>query len=493
MKIPTYQQQINYQRVFARHIALAEPVKKHEISHADQLAMASNMFVKTGQAYLDFLERKRETEQYNKRDITASSARSEEDEQTRFSSPKRSKLYQFAQTQAFEKSSGNLAEQSSFQSESATDKLDAYFAEQLSSQLSSLENPNENLWVQDYAVLRQEVQHLEQLQGKQQRQDDFMNGCRHFVQTAGLIRTPGALKTYIENNLAAAQKEFVAEGVTEKSWQIQKQNLYQQAVEHNLEAALSTGEIRQAEQVYQHFQEHLPQRTKELWQLKLTAGKAQALAADIAPKLYASCISDDQHILSEKIEQGVQPYCQQAGIDKSCLCLAVKEKIQQELTQHLERESEGYLALLSAATTGGDIRPILVSYSGSAAQIKSLQQLAFSLQNSDKKQTDSETFNRLQYEIYQGCITQQNIDEAFAQGAINASDTLRLKSRCCLAQAGKINPKEKVLFHSVYRLCRQSGLDKQETEEAVYTVFSSSENTQDHLQATQELKKWLAL
>ncbi|MBO7238342.1 MAG: hypothetical protein J6U96_03525, partial [Elusimicrobiaceae bacterium] len=344
--------------------------------------------------------------------------------------------------------------------------------------------------------IRQEMQHMQQAQAAQVEQETFARSAGQFVQTAGLIRSAGALDKYIQANLAAAEQEIGSQKCKSAQWQEQKKQLQDQAVCHNIEAALYASQVQQAADVYTHFEKTLPRELQESLQDKLQTGQAAASAVELAPGLYESCVSEDGEINIGAASAYLHRYCKQYGGDETKLTQAVKIQLALESKHKLQKKSQAYLDLLACAAAPdgpAESRRLLVAWQGTAQQRKQAEKLAYALEQPSEKKTNAAVFNDLQHQLYAGNLTQQQIDKAFNGGGLSAADALRLKSRCCLAHAGQNDIQDKILFDSVYRFCEKSGLDNKSTQEAVYAVFSSGEDAQTHLKAAEELKKWLVL
>ena len=497
MRIPTYRTQIHYQRAYAQEVPLAMPTLQSSMSkdwqNASMIGSAMTNLVQTKEAISAFLDRQSgKRSNPSKPDASEKLKENSQELYSGFSSPRRSQLYQFALQGAWQSTDANETTESTAQQ--ALSNFDNYFLQQIQQADAATlsQNPDHNLWVQDYAVLRQEIQHLQQQQQNQQQQEVFLNGTKQFLSVAGLIRTPKALKQYVQANLQAAEKEFYKEESRAEIWKQQKHQLYEQAVAHNIQLALSCGEIQQAEDIYDFFHSDLSSEQQVTLKEKISAEKTIFQAEELAPNIYEDCVSEEGEINLGKVDQYVQDYCAQKGGDEKCLNAAVFAQLAAQAKNNLQKQAQTYLEVLSTEGDSQKIAKLMASWKGSAEQTKQIEKLAHAI-NTSSSQSEAEIFNELQNGIYSGHIVQQQIEEAFDKGKLSASDTLRLKSRLCLAKAGQSDPQDKVLFRVAHHLCKRAGLNAQETAEAVYAVFSSQEGAEAHLRNIQELKKWFVL
>lgn len=504
MRIPTYQQKNTYQRLHLPTNELAKPILEQDGVQQQQRELLGHLISGIGGKIAGILaqQKKKEPQDTQKKmQETERFSSFENDAATgavslsnAFSSPKRQQLYAFGQQQLAQASLGKNAATQSF-SDSVT-TLDEFFGQQATENQAdfSSQKPDSNLLVQDYSILRQEISHLQQAQQSQEEKEAFARGAGQFIQTAGLIRTPGALEQYIQANLSAAETEYgTLNGTKKENWEGQKKQLYTQAVAHNIEAAVQAGEVEQAAQVYDYFKAHFSDEAQRALQAKLDGAQAVEKAGRLAPLVYQHCVSEQGEIQSQKIAEQVHVFCPGTAEKEKQICQALESSLADEAKRRLQQESKLYLALLNTADNPQESRRLLTSWQGTDKQLRQAEKLALALHQPQKNTTEPAVFNDLQYGIYYGQTDQKKIDEAFDAGELSAADTLRLKSRCCQARTSGGAGKDKVLLRAVYRLCHQAELEPYATEEVVYTVFSAGEDTQTRVQTAQELKKWLML
>ena len=275
MRVPVYQPSVAYRRAYAQNVQLAKPLLaasgKKEFSDLQSAAGVMQgiyelpgFLNRTADAYEESKDRWKDAwgelktrfeegnrsvylEKYPERrrpedgPASADTAAPEAAQGQGFSSPRRGDQLRFAREKAFASGGEN-------EPENPVRRLDEYFARS-----AAQSGGGEGLLAQDYVVLRREVSALQDKRRQNRARENLQQGENTFVQTAALVRTPRALEAYINSNLSAAQDESRAAGLDEKQSRLRRQALRRQAVRHNVEAALQSGETQQAEAVYKHF------------------------------------------------------------------------------------------------------------------------------------------------------------------------------------------------------------------------------------------------
>ncbi len=513
MKIPSYQKQMAYQRGYARDVKIATPMQEAFRSKKwSTLAAIGGVMEGAGRLYKAW-EQKKEEER-RKRQQALEEARKEQERKKGgkqegesaytpttspttvykgFTSPARQALLNFSRTRLFGQAETNGGEEMDLQN--ATAKLDSYFVQQARTQAAGItvKNPDEHLLVQDYAVLRQEVQHIQEQQTAQEQQEQFLQSAGNFIQVAGLIRQPAALQQYIEANLSAAQHEGYPAGQSVQKWQLQKQNLYTSAIRHNIEVALQSGEVEQAQQVYRHFQNSLPAREQELLQARVSARAADVAVGKIWQRAYAQCVSEQREIQTDKLEQWAQQTARETGLAADEIQTSLHARLRQEISVQYQQEAQLCRHLIEAAQQPAQSLWTNGKYYSTAAQFKQSEQFLRAMQQEPFRQSNPAVFNGLYEQISASNSTRDNILKAYEAQNLSATDALRLTEHFCSVQAGKQTAQELLLRGALRQFCQQMQLSPVAAEYAQYVVFSAGYDTQSHIQAAQDLKQLLTL
>lgn len=351
-----------------------------------------------------------------------------------------------------------------------------------------LQEEKEPLWVQDYVILRRELQHLQQQEQQQTDLSTFEQAAQHFVQTAGLVRSTKALEQYVRDNLAAAEQEAVQQGVPSEVWQRQKAQLYAQAVNHNIRAALQAGEIAQAQAVAEHFSAQVPSWQKQDWQAQIKTARAEQILTANWPDWQMNCRDEQgklnkehiQHLLHEKYG-GTQL--------AELLQRSFEQRWQQYQQQCWKKQAQYYAQCLQ-----GEKWPLSDELEGQIYEQKERsRQLLAQCRNGDSTPTNAKVFNTLYEQILAGDIEESELDQAFQTKQLSAPDTLRLKKYFCEGQANSVDTRQKILSSSLARFCHQYDLTEEQMQSAKYWVYAAGTTIKDQLRAAQELKQIFAL
>ena len=509
MKIPTYQKQITYQRAHARPVEMVTPTLASSYGKGWNLVAAIGGAMEgAGRLYKAWEKKKEEERKRQQQAEEAAKKKPNPDsnesaakrisagvlppQYSGFSSPARQNLLNFSRTQAWQDPSVN---EPSSAVQTATERLDDYFVEQARTYAADMrtENPDAHLLTQDYAVLRQEMQHLQKEKQIKTQQNQFLQGAGSFVQTAGLIRQPAALEQYIQANLAAAQTESEQAGYGPSVWKNQKQQLYTAAVQQNIDAALQTGETKQARSVYQHFADKLPAQQKDLLQTKLIAREAEIYADKVWPHAYEMCVSAEREIEKNKLHALAQQMATSQGLNEQALQKTLQMRLREQICQKYEQEAAICRQLLTA---GSEDKPTLWQGSQnhlSASEFAQIHQLWCDMQSAPPAISDPAVFNALYEQSSQAAASRADIMQAYQAEKISAADALRLTEHFCSVQAGHAAGYEPLLARGVAQLCQRMQLTQSETQQAQYSVFSAGCDKQTQLAAAQELKQLLTL
>lgn len=533
MKIPTYQKQVPYRGAYARDVQLATPLKEssgnklwtdldsaggilsglYEAPHAANRLGDSYEIAKDNWAgALDelkarFLIGNRAVYKNKYPDKAPKLSKNPPKKEKRllgvgggFSSPVRAQLLDFARQKAFgqtfQEQAASSAPLSGVSPSGPVERLDEYFG-QTAQQLSAAPDydPQTDLLTQDYAVLRREVQELNNKSGREAAQARFNQGAGSFVQTAALVRSPRALEEYIRANLDAAQDEALQNGMDASVWKGRKETLQAQAVLHNVEAALEAGEAGQAEAVYEHFDKILPEREKELLKSKLLCRKADLESEKLYPRADKECLDENGEINEKKLAAFVRNSSEVKEADaQKELRQALRARLSAGRRRELGREGQTYERLLSAGAAGAeDASALMGAYCRTEKDFERNAQVLRALQAGPQKISVHGVFNRLHENVALGRAERTEIENAFDKGELSAADYLRLKSRLCAAGAGRTDPRERLLGKAVQKLCRSCGLEGEEAEEVKYFVYSSGSGVEERLEAAARARRILNL
>lgn len=486
MKIPSYQMQVNFQRPTAQTVQLAVPtLPSSREAKWSKLADTGNALLRVKEGYQSVKKFLDGFTYHQKTEKAAPGSSVRQQSYEGFSSSARGNLLEFSRAHALTAEHNDNTSPAA----SATEQLDTYFLEQAREHAADLtaDNPDAHLLVQDYVVLRQELQDIESKQAAQKRQEQFNQGVNHFVQVAGLIRNPAAMQQYVQNNLVAAAQESKALGQSEQVWQRQKQNLYNAALQHNIQSALKAGEISQARGMYQHFCNTLAPSEQELLQRNLMRAEAQAYASQAGAEAYAQCVSQEREIQEEKLQQFASRHASQTGMPAELLQESLQVELSQQIRRQYLQQAQVCRQLLQDSALSVD------TIVGQEPQREWAEKLGRALQTEYGFSSEPAVYNAL-YELSgKGEILPADVMNAYDDKRISAADALRLTEHCCRVQAGQTDAREALLAGAVEQFCLQRKLSQEQLEQARYFVFSAGCDTQAHLAAAQTLKQIFTL
>ncbi|MBR3632125.1 MAG: hypothetical protein IKN49_03565 [Elusimicrobiaceae bacterium] len=369
----------------------------------------------------------------------------------------------------------------------AVETLDNYVNTQAQGK-GVLPGEKEPLWIQDYVIIRRELQHLQQQEQQQTDLSTFEQAAQHFVQTAGLVRSTKALEEYVQDNLAAAEQEAVQQGVPSEVWQRQKTQLYAQAVNHNVRAALQAGEIAQAQAVAEHFSAQVPSWQQQDWQAQIKAARAEQILTANWPDWQVSCRDEQGKLNKEQIQHLLQEKYGGTQLEEP-LQRSFEQRWQQYQQQCWQKQAQYYAQCLQ-----GEKWPLSDELEGQIPEQKELsRQLLTQYRGGDNTVTNVEVFNSLYEQILAGNAQESELDQAFQTKQLSAQDTLRLKKYFCEGQAGSADTRQKILSSSLAHFCHQYDLTEQQMQLAKYWVYAAGTTVKDQLHAAHELKQMFAL
>lgn len=496
MRVPNYQRQVAYQKGLVQPVQLAAPTRESSGRKVwSDLASLGGILTASGVA-VEVLNRVFSKKKKEEEDNSSSSSQAPEEKKpdqppaeksaySGFSSPARQELLAFGRGPALEKTDRASAQ-------SAVDKLDLYAGQHWAGRAAE-ELSDKNLWVQDYAVLRREVSRLDEEQARQERQEAFEQGASSFVQTAALVRSPQALDSYMQANLAAAESEAKANGITPQQWERQKELLYMQAVRHNLQAALAAGEVDQAQAVYAHFSSKLTPAEQALAQARLNARRADLAAAQAQEAAAQACVEADGEIRESALAAFARETAEAGGLDRGQLQAALQAQLALRQRQDWARRAQVYAQLLAAGPDEAGTSGLMGMPAQTEAEFAHTEKIVRTWQSQPGGQSEPAVFTRLYAAIQAGLAGQADIDEAFAAHALCARDCLQLNQVFCRVRAGETDLRTPLLRGAVQSLCRKYALSEPQMQQAEYWVFTRGTDTAQQLQAAQELKNLLSL
>lgn len=496
MKIPVYNPQVPYVRAQAQNVAVAQPLKQASGKKLwNDLETAANVWQDVHSAYLDVKawraeEKKKQQAQQQQNQRTAPPAEAAQTQagielkQTAFSAPERADLLRFGREKAF----GGGEEKDDGQT--PLSRLDAYFMQQASNVAAG---EKEDLLLQDFAVLRREVQEVQTRAEREQAREQFEQGQRHMLQTAALIHSPKGLESYLNANLDAAQTEALRNGASAQAWQERRETLTALAVRHNMQAALSSGQPERAEKVYVHFQAKLNDEERQTLQSQLRMGKAEALADGYYARAARECVQEDKRVdeaellrLSREICRGEEPLARETS-------RVLSARLEADCRQNCLAQARQYERLLSQAEAQSKAGLWAMDGAGTAAQWERTARAWRKLRSAPAQAADYEAFNRLYESVLCGENSEKDIDAAFDRGNVSAEDFLRLKSRALRVQGGEKDIEGLLLSQALDAYCQRGGLTPQATNAAKYFIYTAGPDTRARLEAASKVRRMFEL
>lgn len=499
MRIPVYQQSVGYQKAYAQNVALAQPTRQSMgknkwsdwatagdvMQSLYQLPFAAKRTAQTYKNASQAFEEVLATQPAAPADAAAhAAAPAQAETATPFSSAKRQEQLSFARGQAWQPAAAEKNAQT--KEKSAVEKLDENFAGLISADFNTA---NEDLLAQDYVILRREMQNLQNKETRRQQQENWRQGAGAFVQTAALIRTPKALEEYINNNISAAQKEAAQNGL-EGAQKEQLNTLYTQAVRHNVQAALQSGETEQAQAVYSHFAKRLSPQESDLLVRKITAREADQKAQALWPAARQSCVEKDGSINQDKLAAfAAQNSAQKSEDSRQDLQQALRAQLQAQQHKDWRRRAQGYRRLISGLSAGEDLAALMEEDGFDRQEFEQNQQALRLYQAQPEKTSSAPVFNRLQRLIWQGKNPQKELSQALQKGELSAPDYWRLKARNASAQADGTDVREVFLSAALDKFFKEEQLDTQTAQQISHFVFSSAGDWQQQLAAARTVRQ----
>ncbi len=494
MRVPTYQQQVSYQAPTARTVQLAVPTLESSRSKRLTDLETAGQVLQGAVDVKNAIEEQFAGKASGKESVPMQSKAAQTDEAVflseNFSSPARQQLLAFSRDQAFETNPAAPDVPSD-----AVGKLDDFFGQQARQLALHPEQADQSLLAQDYAAIRREVADVQARQQQAARQEQFNQGAGSFVQTAALISSPSVLEQYMQANLAAAQTEAQANGLTAIQWQQQKQLLQKQALQHNMETSLTNGEPAQAQAVLNHFQAQFSEEEKSLLQGKITACTADHLARQLSASAYEKCRDEKGEINPTALQQFAQEAAQTHQADSQPLYAALQMQVAAQRRADLKQQADMFGQLLQdkAADDFSGAQVLIRQNFTSEKEFAHTQKVWQEMQAAPQPADTAAAFNELYQKLETGRLARAELDAAQEQHKISARDYLHLQQQYCLRQAGQWDLRDNLLDISVDKLCRSYNLSDAEMQQAKYFIFSAGADMQTRLHAAQELKRLLTL
>ena len=502
MKIPVYRRSISYRRAHAADMSPA-PVLEDAMGEEkfSQWQNASGALLglyelpaalnRTVQAYKGAAQRwetewkeaaslinAKEKPKEREETLEDSNAAEKKEGEKNFSSSRRMLQLNFARAEAFEPqtSGGGNAND-------PVRRLDEHFAKYMTRY-----GQNNDLLAQDYVILRRELGVLQEKEKQNQAQEMLKQGAGTFVQTAAMVRTPSALEAYMRDNLAAASREARAAGWNGKQIRGRMKTLRAQAVRHNVQAALQSGEMRQAETIYRHFSSFLSEEDQALLRRKLTARKADLAAAELWPQAHAMTAG-----AMEEDEEKLRLFSNNAAAGEDAefaedLHQALKARARQASLRHLRRRAQAYQTLASM-DANADLTSVLREDCFDKDEFEQNQKVLRACQIRRGGRSVRGVFNRLQRQLMDGKLQEEDLRKSFGAGELSARDYWLLQGRRFSLQAGDSASQDRLLAAALSKFCRQNGLDEEQSDEVMYFVFAQGSNPSEQLAAAQTVKQ----
>ncbi len=489
MKIPTYQSGVAYRQAHARNVpltpALPEASGKAEWANIQSFAGVVDAIFQAPMAAVRFLDAYKEGNKawkdvFNPDDETGAD-KPKKSEKTKsytgFDDGSRKELLNYGRRDAWQAN----------QNANPLERLDEYFEQAVQSKNTTLNyQPEQDLLSQDYVILRREMQTVQDKQLQEAAQKRFESGVGTFVQTAALVRSAKVLDAYMEANLEAAQTQARQNGMSAEQWKAQEQTLQQQAVLHNISAALSAGESKQAESVLEYFKSCLKPEQLALAQGKLYACQTASFAQSLYPQAWQECVEDNGLLNEDHVKSFVQSHTsEKTPQEQADIFYALLGELRLAQRVEFKREAQLCQDLLMAAREGRVSENILLA-SAEINHEKIFQRYArvFQELKADKNvNSNPAAFNQIYAQIIAGEAKAEELERGWKDGSISAADYLRLQHAFCMNRAQESDPMERLLLAATDKFCQESGLSASTAEEVKYFVFSAGLTAQDRLAA----------
>ena len=279
MKIPVYNRQISYQATPAQNVEVAAPLYQAVQGKQSKLMQA----IQTAQNGIDFAQHMQE--------LLEGENGKKQAKNMSFADPARKELLQFCREKLFSDFDPKT------QNFSAVEKLDAYVADRFA------HKEQDELWVEDYALIRREIENLQSQYQEQQYAAQYQQAEQTFVEYAALAPTAKVLQEYIEQNLAQMHSSYPLGGASQTHGNTRQSLLSVQAVEHNILAALQSRDYQQAQEVFEFFGDKLSPHQRKLLGQKITHCRSMHRAEELISAVQEPVFSPDGQIRVEKLEE----------------------------------------------------------------------------------------------------------------------------------------------------------------------------------------------
>ncbi len=519
MKVPVYQPQVSYQKNTAQVVRQQQPVYESfgKKEWADMAAAGAVMrgvyelpgalnrtvdsFQKANDSWQEewkkvaenIAGKKTEKSQSQPSEAAARSVLMEDKRTGEFSAPQRSEQLSFARERVFSADTDGENADTLTGADSAVQRLDKNFMALFTQSPHNYGPGEERLLAQDFVILRREVQQLEEKSRQLQAQEEIKQGAATFVQTAAMVRTPRALESYIKSNLRAAAQEAGRAGLSEAAWTDRARALEQEAVRHNVEAALEAGEAERADAIFRHFAARLPADQQQTLEKKITARRADLVGETLWPAARKACADSSGRADEKRLADFARSAAARETDEfKQQLVGAFKARLAQSRRRDLQRRATGYLRLANAES-GADLAALMNGDCFREGEFERNCNALRAQQSGEAKGSSAAVFNRLNQALLAGKLEEKEAEKAFDGGALSARDYWRLKGRWCAAEAGADYTQSRLLAQAVGRFCRQNGLSAQESEDALYFVFTAGESAEEQRKAALAVKQLFLL
>ncbi len=345
---------------------------------------------------------------------------------------------------------------------------------------------SDSLLAQDYVVLRREIEALTQQQKQLTQQQHFQQAIQHFVETAALIHTPHALDSYIQSNINAAEEELKQQDTYANSWPAQRKALYQQAVQHNIEVSLQTGDVKQAQTTWQYFSDKLSAEQNQFLREKIQFYHVQEVVQEAWPYVKEHCFGSQGKLEKAKWQTWCQTHIQDEKL-KAPLQKAFEQQWHIQQRQDYQNQAAFYARCLQTPNT--DLFAQTATWHFTTQQNALLQQVCRQYQQGNDIPSQKALYNQYYQQIVSGEISEKSLDESFANRQLSAEDTLRLKQAFCAKQAGQADRRESLLMPILEQLGTRANLSAETMQEVKYYVYTAGTTLDEKLQAAQQVKK----
>ncbi len=478
MKIPVYKNKVVYQGSFARSVPLARPLKEasgHQ--HWFDLHKVGQQWKAVAQTYqqaTNLLEKNKYSKQ-SKTEKTEKNAISENPAKQRvFSSDQRKELFDFYQK--------NLFPAENEKDSSSVEKLDQY-AESHSSGLET-----DFLASQDYVVMRRHALEQEQKKYAQAHQMRLVQGRQIFLQVASAVRGVAALEEYIQNNLSAASQENGSESMSEIAWKETQQTLRQEAVLKNIHTSLQEGLVSQAEEVFHHFLNEIPEEKAAVLSSKISYKKAELQVASLPKSIYQQ-MEKEQDFSAKRMESFIQDIKPETE-DKDIFWQVFSAHVAERKRAYFADRANLYKKLFSQRNSS-----MIIDFEVDKLGKESFDKLQkASLRMAEEGSfTNPVVFNSLYEKVLEGKAEEKEIELSFEKNQLTAKEYFLLQHKFCQKQAGERVSDEVFLKQAVEQLVQEQAKADSQRQALKYSIYTSGINCEDALATAQRARQILRL